>query len=120
VPGLLAARVVVELDDEAVERKLAAACGYPEMADEVERALAAFGTAAFRSEHLRLTDPRADLAELFATAPQYEEHGARRVERGFYDRVLRLRDHFLPVAEALARHSRHAAAPAASPRRCAS
>lgn len=117
VPGLLAESVVVELDDEAVERKLAAARGYPEIAGEVDRALAAFGTGAFRREHLRPTDPRTVLTELFPQPPLYEAHGERRVERGFYDRVLRFRDHFLPVAEAL---SRHAAAPPARRRRCAS
>ena len=117
LPGLLSEAVVVELDDKAVERKLAAARSYTEMADEVERALGAFGSAAFRREHLRPTDPDTELAALFATAPPYEEHGARQVERGFYDRVLRFRDHFLPVAEAI---ERHVAASAESRSSCAS
>ncbi len=112
LPGLLREAVVIELDDEAVERKIAAARGYPEMAAEVERALAAYGTAAFRREHLRQTDPAAKPDGFFEAAPYYEEHGERQVELGFYDRVLRFREHFLPVAEAVARHATKAAAPA--------
>jgi hypothetical protein len=111
VPGLLREAVVIELDDEAVERKIAAARGYPEMAAEVERALAAYGTAAFRREHLRRTDPEAKPERFFAAPPHYEKHGERQVERGFYDRVLRFREHFLPAAEAVARHVAAAAAP---------
>jgi hypothetical protein len=110
--GLLAEAVVVELDDEAVERKLAAGRGYPEMAAEVERALAAYGTEAFRREHLRSVDPEAAPAGFFTAPPYYEEHGARQVKLGFYDRVLRFREHFLPIAEAVARH---AAAPPSEP-----
>lgn len=105
LPGLLAQAVVVELDEEAVERKLAAARGYPEMAAEVERALAGYGTAAFRTEHLRVVDPEAAPAGYFTDRPYYEEHGARQVELGYYDRVLRFREHFLPIAEAVARHA---------------
>ena len=37
--------------------------------------------------------------------PFYEQHGEARVAAGVYDRVLRYRDHVVPVAEALWSHS---------------
>jgi hypothetical protein len=41
----------IELDDEALERKLRAAKAYPELADEVTAALTAWGADAFRKEY---------------------------------------------------------------------
>jgi hypothetical protein len=93
------------LDDSALARKLAAAQAYPEMAEEVERALAGHGAEGFRGECLRPTDPAATLAALEARAgspPFYETYGERQVAAGHYTRVLRLEEHFLPVARALA------------------
>ena len=45
--------VRVELEDAALERKLAAAQGYPELSAEAETALARFGPQLFRTEWLR-------------------------------------------------------------------
>jgi hypothetical protein len=90
-----------ELDDAALERKLAAARSYPEMAFEVERALEQHGTAAFRTECLRPADPEADVETLVAAPPFYESYGERQVAAGHYPRVLRFREHFLPLAHAL-------------------
>lgn len=106
IPGLLDDTAAIALDEGAVERKLGAARCYLEMAEEVERALATHGTQAFAREYLRRADPSATPAGFFTkAAPYYEEYGARQVRHGFYDRVLRFREHFLPVAEAIARHA---------------
>jgi len=91
----------LELDDGALQRKLAAARSYPELSEEVERALAAHGTEAFGAELLRPADLATPLATLVGEHPDYERHGERRVAEGIYPRVLRARAHFLPLAAAL-------------------
>jgi hypothetical protein len=90
-----------ELDDEALARKLAAARDYPELADEVERALQAHGAGAFRRERLHAVEPLRTLAGRFDGRPQYERFGEERVAAGHYTRVLRYDSHFSPLVAAL-------------------
>lgn len=94
----------VELSEEALARKLAAAREYPEMAREVEAALERFGVAPFRHEVLRAVDTDDRLAWPADQTPFYERHGERRVAEGVYDRVLRFQEHVVPIAEALWSH----------------
>jgi AcrR family transcriptional regulator len=91
----------LELDDQAVDRKMGASFSYPEMRAEVERNLAQHGTAAFRVECFRPADPEAEVERLVADPPYYERYGERQVAAGYYEEVLRFREHFLPVARAL-------------------
>jgi hypothetical protein len=91
----------LDLEDGALERKLAAARSYPEMAHEVERAFARHGSGAFRIECLRPAAPQADIEALIEEPPYYESYGERQVAAGRYPRVLRFREHFLPVSRAL-------------------
>lgn len=91
----------LELEDGALERKLAAARSYPEMAYEVERAFERHGAKAFRIEFLRPADPEADVEALIDEPPYYESYGERQVAAGRYRQVLRFREHFLPLARAL-------------------
>ena len=91
-----------QLDEEALARKLAAARDYPELADEVKRAVAVFGEQAFARERLFRVEPFATLDSRFEGRPAYERHGEARVEAGLYTRVLRHRAHFAPLAEAVA------------------
>jgi hypothetical protein len=91
----------LELEDGALERKLAAARSYPEMAHEVERAFACHGAGAFRIESLRPVDREAGVEALIEEPPYYESYGERQVAAGRYPRVLRFREHFLPLARAL-------------------
>lgn len=97
------------LTDDALARKLASADGYPEMAHEVASAIERFGVAPFRHEVLRAVDLDDRLAWTPDGLPFYEQHGERRVAEGVYDRVLRFREHVVPVAEALWQHSTRAA-----------
>ncbi len=90
---------LLRLDDAALERKLAAARAYPEMHDEVERALAEHGPSAFATEVLWAAAPAA--GEPGAPPPFYERHGDRRVREGVYRETIRHCDHVLPVASAL-------------------
>jgi hypothetical protein len=94
--------VWLRLGDEDLARKLEAARQYPELAAEVERLLARFGPAAFGTECLR---PVGDgLSVDLDDPPYYETYGEQRVAAGAYQRVLRYREHFLPLAEALGNH----------------
>lgn len=94
-----------DLGPEALARKLAASRGYPEMAYEVDKALAAHGVAAFRTEVLRPVDYSFDVAGRFAQPPYYETYGEGQVEKGIYREVLRFREHFAPLALELQRRS---------------
>ncbi len=91
----------LELDDEALERKLAASRAYSELAHEVDRALERHGEAAFRIECLRPADPEAELESLVEDPPYYERYGEQQVAAGRYQHVLRFREHFLPLARTL-------------------
>jgi hypothetical protein len=93
----------IDLDDEALARKLESARRYAGLGDEVARALAANGREAFRVECLRagmlsVQPPSA--------RPFYEEYGERQVAAGHYARVVRFAEHVLPVKKALLRRAR--------------
>jgi hypothetical protein len=90
-----------ELDDDALARKLSAARGYPELADEVERALRAHGAEAFRRERLHRVVPLETLVERCNGKPAYERFGEERVAAGHYSSVLRHERHFAPLMAAL-------------------
>lgn len=99
--GAGAGTVRLELDDDALERKLAAAYGYPEMAGEVESALARFGVEPFRTESLIAVRYGLDLGGRGPEPPYYETYGEERVAAGTYRQVVRFREHLAPLAAAL-------------------
>lgn len=106
-PEALRPRAVrLELDAEALDRKVDAARGYAELAGEVEQALARFGLAPFRTECLRPVDTEDRYGGWDPErVPYYETYGEKRVAEGVYDRVLRFREHVQPLADALWSHS---------------
>ena len=114
----------LELDEAAFARKLASARNYPELQAEVEAALSGAGSVGlrehadlarrsgsdfggagapdFRVEWLRPVDARVESARPFTgERPFYEEYGERQVAAGHYTRVLRYREHVLPLTRAL-------------------
>jgi hypothetical protein len=95
----------IHLDDAALERKLQAAHGYPELAAEVGAAIERWGTAPFRTECLRPADAGDAYGWPADQKPYYETYGEKRVAEGVYDRVLRYREHVMPLADALWSHS---------------
>lgn len=100
-PELCARALWIQLDDDALDRKLSAAAGYPELAGEVNAALTAVGAGAFRTECLRpWTARHAD----DGTAPFYERYGEQQVAAGVYAEVIR-RKHLLSIRQALWRHA---------------
>jgi hypothetical protein len=88
----------IQLDAPALGRKLAAARFYPGLGEEVERALARFGSDAFQTEWLRQVRYGVALEGLVAEPPFYETYGERQVAAGVYPRALRYRDHVAPLA----------------------
>jgi hypothetical protein len=116
----------LRLDDETFARKLLAARNYPELAAEVEAALVGAGSTGlrahpdlaarsglsssgtsgetFRVECLRPVTAGAQDRRGFEEPPFYEHYGERQVAAGHYARVLRYREHMLPLAEALRSH----------------
>jgi hypothetical protein len=97
----LADGVRLDLDAAALERKLAAAAAYPEMAGEVERALASHGRAPFAIESFRPVRYGFEIGGRFAHPPFYETYGERQVAAGIYREVIRFREHMVPLAEGL-------------------
>ncbi len=92
---------VVGLDAAAFQRKLTAARGYTELTGEVGSLLETVGADAFRIEVLRPAAPSLGGDGLPGGTPYYERHGERRVVGGKYTRVIRRREHVMPIAEAL-------------------
>jgi hypothetical protein len=93
--------IVLELDEAALARKLASAQSYPELAGEVEKALARHGAEPFRIECLRPVRYGLDIGSRFAHPPYYESYGEQQVAAGVYREVLRFRQHLAPLAERL-------------------
>jgi len=116
----------LHLDDETFERKLQAAHNYSSLAAEVEAALSGAGSDGlrahpdiasksgltryetnddtFRVECLRPIDSNGHLPRAFSEPPFYEHYGERMVAAGHYSRVLRYREHMIPLADALRFH----------------
>jgi hypothetical protein len=93
--------VCLELDDEALERKISAAQGYAELANEVSKALEKTAIDAFRVERLRHFNPDECAGYSIENPPFYEQYGVKQVAAGHYEQVLRYSEHIAPLAEAL-------------------
>src|SRR5205085_1652336 len=91
---------VLELDDAALERKWQAARANTALEPEVEMAVGAFGKEAFRTECVVPARPTPDWEN---ASPIYEAYGEMRSAQGAYTRVIRYREHLLPLARALDR-----------------
>jgi AcrR family transcriptional regulator len=103
-PGDRGEALRLELDEESLHRKLEAARTYPELAGEVEAALAAHGSDRFRVECLRPVRYGMDIAPLFSHPPFYETYGEKRVALGLYGQVIRYQSHLAPLAAGLESH----------------
>jgi hypothetical protein len=88
------------LGDDLLHRKLAAAGGYTELKEEVQKAIAARGEEYFRIECLRKVYAVPPAGRL-ACKPFYETFGEQRVAQGEYSSVIRYQQHMLPILRAL-------------------
>jgi hypothetical protein len=98
--GRCGGTIRLTLDDDALERKLAAAYAYPELVGEVEAAIQRDGIDGFRYECLHPVDNRTSWAPDRKSKPHYEVHGESRVASGKYQRPLRYAEHIVPLRTA--------------------
>ena len=94
----------IHLDEEDSSRKLEAAHGYAELAGDVDQILKREGIQAIQTEWLQpVANSGVSISQ--PESPYYELHGEKQVAAGYYDQVLRYREHVLPIARALRDYS---------------
>jgi hypothetical protein len=93
--------VLLYLDDEAFARKRTAAATYEALAREIGPLIAQLGEEVFRVECLRPVEPWEPQKE--GERPEYERIGEERVAAGYYQHVIRYREHIIPLTDALRR-----------------
>lgn len=92
---------VIELTAAEREAKHREAAGYAELEREVEWSLERHGRAAFDREWLRPVHARPGEYAISEIPPVYERYGDHLARTGALERVIRLEEHMLPIAEAL-------------------
>ena len=93
-------KVSMHLDEVAMNRKLAAVGSYSELSSYISNMINEFGTEIVQIESLQPVHPtRTDPG--FLGVPFYEEYGEKQVAAGIYSRVIRYREHILPISTAL-------------------
>jgi hypothetical protein len=99
-PASLAGEVF-ELDDDAFAAKMSAARLLSPALTDVDALLARFGEAAFRRETFRPVEDWTTDRFAAGARPRYEHFGEERVAAGLYARVIRHREHVVPLRAAL-------------------
>ena len=96
----LADAISIEVDDEMLSRKLQAARDYSELAVDVHRILDEEGIDSLKTECLRRVKEDSGDGQ-FKEPPYYEIYGEKQVAAGYYQQVIRYREHVLPIAQVL-------------------
>lgn len=96
----------LRLDEVALARKLEAAESYLELRDDVAKMINEAGSAAFRFEALRPVVSVIGTDGLVQEPPFYERYGENQVSEGYYRRVIRYREHILPLVDALQNYAK--------------
>lgn len=91
----------LDLDHDALRRKLAAAAEYPELSLEVEGSLQKWGAGAFNVEVLQPVSASRRPPAPPGQPPYYEVFGERRVREGAYPEVIRWETHLRPLVEGI-------------------
>jgi hypothetical protein len=94
----------LRLDERAFSDKLAAARTYAEWMAEVDDTINDAGEESFRDEYLHAINDHEESGAAVAVPPFYEQYGEKQVAAGYYQDVLRYRQHILPIATALREH----------------
>jgi hypothetical protein len=93
--------IELRLDHDTFSRKLASAKSYAGLESEVTTALTSRGEDVFRKEYLWIESTEALASRFHGEPPLYEQFGEDRVSQGYYNEVIRFRDHILPLAKQL-------------------
>lgn len=103
--GAVEGSMLIELDAEGFERKMAAIKSYPGIEIDVEQAFSRYGETSFGTECIRpVRSPHA--YDPWTTArPGYEAYGAEKVKEGVYDAVISFAEHIHPLARHLSDHA---------------
>ena len=96
-----AEEIWLRLDEVALDRKLQAAKSYLEIKDDVAKMISEAGSASFQFEALRPVMSAVSTDVLVQEPPFYERYGEKQVSEGYYHRVIRYREHILPIVDAL-------------------
>ena len=122
--ALCAGDTCLKLDDDTLARKLATARAYPELKGEVDAVLnqqtpeilrsfpslrehfdkvvtRPMGSEAYRVECLRRVEDANGSTARDQAVPFYERYGEMLVAAGVYNRAIRYREHFVPLAQAI-------------------
>lgn len=102
--AMIGEAIRINLDEDDVSRKLEAAHAYHELAGDVDQILKREGIQAIQTEWLQPVSNRG-ISINQPEAPFYELHGEKQVAAGYYEQVLRYREHVLPIARALLDYS---------------
>jgi hypothetical protein len=98
---LRAGAIRIDLDETDMQRKLTAVEGYPELRAEAQAAFARFGTQSFLTEYLRPVNSLQGMLQLEVDPPYYERYGQKQVAAGYYQQVIRYRQHMRPSVRGL-------------------
>jgi hypothetical protein len=110
---------LISLDNETFAAKMTAARGYVEVAPFVDSALAKFGEAAFRHEHLFAGTGTIHQRRTPSDALPYELYGRKLADEGQYEEAVDLERHVEPILTALSNNVDASVARISRQRRCA-
>lgn len=102
--AMMGEAIRIHLNEEDLSRKLQAAHAYHELAGDVDQILKREGIQAIQTEWLQpVSNSGSSISH--PEPPYYELHGEKQVAAGYYEQVLRYREHILPIARALNEYS---------------
>jgi len=98
--GKLSPSITLELNSEEFSKKMAAAQNYPELVEEVKKALEQNTAESFRKEcFYKPAKGRDILTKLPQPVPFYETFGELQVSRGKFKEVIRHTEHLVPFVQ---------------------
>lgn len=98
--GKLSPAITLELNSKEFSEKMAAAQNYPELVEEVKKALEENTAASFKKEcFYKPADSKNILTSLPEAVPFYETYGELQVSRGKFKDVIRHSEHLVPFVQ---------------------
>lgn len=91
----------VKLGDEDIARKFEAAKNYPELKEELDKAIKNYGIELFKTECLRPVKGMSQIKNWTTPVPFYESYGTEKVRIGQYKHVISFEEHLLPIVKFL-------------------